>query len=401
MIDSVFRGGIGCKDTEKGQLLDNQILVAREIRYPMRPRSSYEYGRMTVSQFHAYCSMNKHAYECLVDTRNLCLFFDIDSEMDLNFFMGLLRNKGINECILLDSSDFQFNISTDLNKLIYSFLDKPLKFSYHIICPNQVFNHIHTMKQWVIQWIVPNLQRFTIDLPYTRDRIIRVQNQTKLNSFRVLRNKGWYSTDFLKLRPANFFETLITTRRNVNIFFSPTLLAEPKKVVSYEERKQTLVNGNYLSIPVTTNRNLWLALVSSFKTIGYSAHQIFAWDPSETHHKGLSEFLSQFKRLKPRADAKDLLDSFFVSKQFKEAFGLKYCTRRINQRYVSDLKLEKRVTLIKSECGTGKSVLTKRFIRAYLPLRILVLISSRALCYDTKKESSKSFASTRGFNRLN
>ena len=108
MLAQRFRGGRGCKDVEKGQILDHELLVARQVVYPHMQRPSYEYGRMTKSEFKAFCEVAHHALECLVDTRNVILFFDIDCEIDLPKFLRLLATQGIERCILLDSSDFLF-----------------------------------------------------------------------------------------------------------------------------------------------------------------------------------------------------------------------------------------------------------------------------------------------------
>ena len=381
MLEDRFIGGIGCKNIQKGQLLKNELLVAREVVYPGMKRSSYEYARMTIQEFNGFCSQNKNAYECIVDSRNCCLFFDIDSEIKLTFFLQLLKTQGIHRCIILDSSDFIHpNLPLNLNKLIYSFL-KPLKFSYHIICPDQVFNHIYTMKNWVNNKITPFLTSNNIDMPYTKDRIMRIINQTKIGSNRVLRNCGWFLTEnFSSTGPALFHETLISTTRNATIFFERAKIV-PVSLI------QTKSDRSFLSIHRTQDRDQWLRIVSNMKSIGYSSLQVYQWDPRLVHHKGYCDFISQFSRLKtiPCSNARQYLDLFFMNRDFQIAFGLSHCTRRINQRYVSDLVLEKRVTLLKSECGTGKSCLTKGLIKEYINKRILVIISSRALCYDTKR----------------
>ena len=76
------------------------------------------------------------------------------------------------------------------------------------------------------------------------------------------------------------------------------------------------------------------------------------------------------KRFKTKKNAREFLDSFFLDspKALEEAYALTHCTRRINQKYVSDIDLPKRVSLIRSEPGSGKSTLTKRFIQNF-PVR--------------------------------
>ena len=391
----MFRSGKNSKDLVKAYVSETEICISRQVQYPNRPsRPSFEFARVTPQKFESMCETNQNLFEVIRSTRNVCAFFDVDkASFRLNHFFTVLHGVGITEAILLDSSDPSLPLPEDLDEYVWSFL-RPKKTSYHIIVPSLVFNHIHSLKAWVLATILPKIDYETDTSIYSLDRLWRACQQTKVNSNRPLRNLGWFSCRTGRfVRRATFQETLVSTHNPPNIFFEP----KKKPVVKIQSAP-----GNYLSLPRSACRSRWLNVCSALKSLGYTAEQVFQYDPSETHHRGLDDFKDQFSRMELKSNAKEYLDSFFALrnypfKQFQEAFGLTTVHRKINQKYVSNLTFKKRVTMIRSYPGSGKSTLCRKVLKQF-PGRKLIVVSSRALAYNTKENLEKLYCRWGEFN---